>query len=866
MMSARHVTRLADALQQVRVNREVHLVAATVLAYAVAVYLAVSLARNAAHVALIWPANGILLAGLLSCGRGPSRKFLIAAALPAGTAAFLLNGDTWGVALPFTAINIGESLLAYRLLRAACGHRVVFTRIWSLARFVAICFIAPVVPAVLGAILSARAFGVDWLDALTTWYLADSLGLLVLTPTILLIRDRSGRSGPPAEFHAVALHAAWMVAVSLIVFAQSSVPLLFLVIPVSVLIAFRLGSRYAAMATLWLTLVSVVATSMGWGPAALMEDTATRIWVAQLFCFVNLLTSLTVAAELSERDQLRRELERMSTLASERRRQLDTALDAMSQGVCLFDPAGRVSVRNTRFLEIYGLPPDAVPPGTPLSGLKEACVASGAVPERDIAAADLIADNDVEQELQDGRFIRIGQRLLADGGVICTYTDFTAEKRAEDELLHRTLHDPLTGLPNRSLLVSRIDQAMEKMCDANSGAVMLLDVDYFKSVNDNHGHAAGDALLKVIGERLRSAVRDTDTVARLGGDEFAILLAAGEHASDAALVARRILDTAAKPIVIEGRPMRAGLSIGIARPPADGATTDEILKAADIALYKAKRSGRGKFAFFDAAEDAGVCSARRLESELRRAVDEEEFRVVYQPIVTGASGAVAAYEALLRWEHPELGVISPADFVPLAERNGLIVKIGDWVLERACADAVRMPPTVTVSVNLSRVQISDPGFVSRVERTLARTGLPSERLELEITETAIIDNEENALRTLDELTKLGVSVALDDFGVGQSALSCLRELPISRIKIDRSFISDLPTDPKARSIFVTMATMARSLGMKTTAEGIETEQQRMIAALAGCDHLQGYLLGRPETIERLSFEDDTAKRRGGSVA
>ena len=865
MFHARLMARPADVIRQVFVRRETCLVVATALAYALAVYTAVSLTRNAASVAAIWPANGILLAGLLSAVTWTSRRALIAAALPAGTAAFLLNGDPWSVALAFPVINVTEALLAFALLRYACGRRIVFTRIWTVACFAAICMFVPILPAAAGAMLSTRTFGVDWTAALTTWYLSDSLGLLVLTPAIMLARHTSGKSerGPSTE--PVVRHVVLLLAATVVVFSQSSVPLLFLLIPVSVLIAFRLGSRYAAMATLWLTAVSLIATYQGWGPVAMMEDLETRIWVVQLFCLVTLLTSLAVAAELAEREQLRRELERMSALASARRLQLDTALDAMSQGVCLFDSSGRISVRNSRFLEIYGLAEDAVPPGTPLSALKEACMLSGAVPERDIVAADIIANNDVEQELLNGRYIRIGQRVLSDGGVICTYTDFTTEKRAEDELLHRTLHDLLTGLPNRSLLVNRIDRAIEASRDGKSTAVMLLDIDYFKSVNDNHGHAAGDALLKVVAERLRAAVRATDTVARLGGDEFAVLLEDDENGCDVVAVAWRIIETIARPIVIEGRPMRMGVSIGIAKPPVDGASTDEILKAADIALYKAKRNGRGKFAFFDAAEDAGACSARRLESELRRALDEKEFRVVYQPIVSGASGEIAACEALVRWQHPELGVISPAEFVPLAERNGLIVGIGDWVLEQACRDAMRMPPDVKVSVNLSRVQISDCNFVSRVAETLARTGLEPQRLELEITETAIIDNEANALRVLDELTQLGVSVALDDFGVGQSAFSCLRELPISRIKIDRSFIDDLATDPKARSIFVALATLARSLGMKTTAEGIETEQQRVIAAFAGCDHLQGYLLGRPEEIESLSF-DTPARIESGKMA
>jgi EAL domain-containing protein (putative c-di-GMP-specific phosphodiesterase class I) len=290
-------------------------------------------------------------------------------------------------------------------------------------------------------------------------------------------------------------------------------------------------------------------------------------------------------------------------------------------------------------------------------------------------------------------------------------------------------------------------------------------------------------------------------------------------------------------------------------------TTDEILKSADVALYKAKRNGRGNFAFFDAAEDAGACSARRLESELRRAVEDKEFRVVYQPIRHGTDGNVAALEALIRWHHPELGTISPAEFIPLAERNGLISEIGDWVLDQACRDAMRLPPDVKISVNLSRVQVSDPAFVKRVSETLQRTGLAPDRLELEVTETAILHNEVSACAVLLDLQALGVSVAIDDFGVGQTALSCLKSLPIGRIKIDRSIIDDLATDAKARSIFVAVVSLAKSLGIKTTAEGIETEQQRIIAALAGCDHLQGYLLGRPQDIEGLALHADSGSSK-----
>ncbi|HEX2839673.1 bifunctional diguanylate cyclase/phosphodiesterase [Hyphomicrobium sp.] len=858
MEKARFHTALTNSLLRSRTRRDALWVLGAAAAYSVAVYLAISLTRNSTSIAAIWPANGIMLAALLACRRAQTRHALVIACILANAIACLLNGDPWMSAVLFPLISAAESLLAFHLLRYSCGKSVDFTKAGTVVTFVIICFAVPVLPSAIGAGIALNMFGAHYNEAFTTWYLADTLGLLVLTPAILLLWPKTRVSGPSPPMASVVRHMVLLVTVSSIVFFQSSAPLLFLLVPVSVLIAFRLGPRYAAMATLWLTFVSLTTTYQGWGPAALMEDPGTRLWVAQLFCFVNLLTALPIAAEITDRDRLRRELERVSELAYDRRRQLDTALDAMSQGVCLFDRHSRVVVRNNQFLAIYSLTEEAVPAGMSLSDLMAVCQAAGSVPEVNGRSVELNVNNDLEQQLVDGRYIRISQRVLSDGGVICTYTDFTAEKQAETELLHRTLHDILTGLPNRRLLVDRIERALAAARRGRQTAVMLIDVDYFKSINDNLGHAAGDELLRGVAERLRSCVRETDTVARLGGDEFAVLLT-DEQPCDAAIVARRILESIRRPVVIEGKQLRIGVSIGIAQPPLDGITTDEILKSADVALYKAKRNGRGNFAFFDAAEDAGACSARRLESELRRAIDEKEFRLVYQPITAGDLSGIAALEALIRWHHPELGTISPAEFIPIAERNGLISEIGDWVLDQACRDALRLPENVKVSVNLSRAQVSDRNFVSRVSQALTRTGLAPGRLELEVTETAILDNEVTAGRMLQDLCALGVSVAIDDFGVGQSALSCLKSLPIGRIKIDRSFVSDLETDSKARSIFVAVVSLAKSLGIKTTAEGIETEQQRMIAALAGCDHLQGYLLGRPQDLDGIHLEADVKK-------
>lgn len=848
-----------------RLRRRAGFVMTTAMAHGTAVYLAAAWTRDASDISVIWPANGILLAALLIAPRDRTRFEIAVACFVFGAAGYLGNGDPWSNALAFPVINVSECLVSAYLLGLVCGRRPLdFARPWTVSRFVAVAAGVPLFSAAAGALVAAGGLRDGYDMLFVNWYLSDTLGILVLTPAILLIWQQPRLAVPTPSGEEIARHFLLLTGVSLIVFVQSSVPLLFLIIPVSVLIAFRLGPQYAAMGTLWLTALSLVCTYQVMGPAALMGEPTTRIWIIQLFCFVNLLTSLAVAAEIADRDRLRGELMRVSALADDRRRLLDSAMEAMSQGICLFDSDGRIALRNSRFLEIYGLTRPEARIGTSLVSLLEKCQAAGAIPKDGGALLDLSVDCDIEQQLTDGRHIRISQRVMPEGSVICTYTDFTMEKRVEGELLHRTLHDVLTDLPNRRLLVERIKKALTAAKRGRDVAVMLIDIDDFKSINDTLGHVAGDELLRVVARRLVGCVREADTVARLGGDEFALLFSGNDQLSstDAGTVAQRILEEIRKPIEIDGKPVRIGMSIGIARPPADGTTVDEILKAADVALYKAKRTGRGRFAFFDAAEDAMACSARRLESELRRAVEEKEFRVVYQPITSGGTGEIAALEALIRWHHPELGLISPAEFIPLAERNGLISEIGDWVLEEACRDAARLPSDIRISVNLSRVQVCDPHFVSRVSETLARTGLPAARLEFEVTETAVIQDEENARKVLQELQALGITAAIDDFGVGQSALSCLKSLPIGRIKIDRSFISDLASDHKARSVFVAVVSLAKSLGIKTTAEGIETEHQRIIAALAGCDHLQGYLLGRPMSFDELGLGTDAASAHG----
>lgn len=591
----------------------------TAVVFGLAVFAAISMTRNSTNVAAVWPANGILLAALLTCPNRRARYATLVACLLVNVVVHLLNGDRVDSSLAYSVINAGEAALAFRLIRHVLGTRLDFSEVRTVVWFVAIAgFAAPLLPAIAGSGIAALIYGVPFRAAFETWFPADALGMLGITPAYILVTTETSELKRPGNLKLVQ-HFGLLALVSIGVFSQTSVPLLFLIIPFSVFLAFRLGSRYAAIATLLLTAFSLACTYQGLGPAILIsqQHAEARIWVVQLFCFVNLFTSLAVAAAVAEGNRLRSDIESMSAFATESRRQLDAALDCMSQGICLFDAEGNVIMRNDRFLSLYGLEKTSVPIGLSYAQLAEVCQSAGVSLQGVGQASRLAAACDVNQALSDGRYIKISQRLLADGGVICTYTDVTIDKRAEEELLHRTLHDVLTELPNRRMLCQRIDRALGSSRRGTGAAVMLLDVDHFKSINDTCGHAAGDELLKLVANRLRASVREMDTVARLGGDEFAVLLADTSQPDEASIVAKRILASMQEPTIIDGRAIKAGLSIGIAIAPHDGATQDDILKAADRALYKAKQAGRNTFAFYcDPAVLRLVAESMRLRLRL----------------------------------------------------------------------------------------------------------------------------------------------------------------------------------------------------------------------------------------------------------
>jgi len=425
---------------------------------------------------------------------------------------------------------------------------------------------------------------------------------------------------------------------------------------------------------------------------------------------------------------------------------------------------------------------------------------------------------------------------------------------AETRAQHLADHDPLTGLPNRRLLEDRLTQALAASHrNRKQTAVVFVDLDRFKSINDTLGHAAGDAVLKEVAERLMKQLRVVDTVCRMGGDEFVVILPEIKRASDAANVATKVLETMAQPFVVEGRELHITPSIGISVFPDDGRDAESLIRNADAAMYHAKGTGRANYQFF--TDQMNQAASRRLviESDLRRAVQAGELRVYYQPIVEGASGRVAGYEALLRWHHPARGVIGPGEFIQVAEDSGLILPLGEWILEAACRWACALggdpASALPVSVNLSARQFNDPKLFDLVARVLKSTGLAPQRLELEIAEAVAMQQPDIVLAALNKLRALGVQLALDDFGIGLSGVAYLSRVPVDLIKIDRSLVSGTPGQSDRHPVVPAIVGLGHALGLKVVAKGVETEAQKAMLLACGCDYLQGFLTGKPVDAE-----------------
>jgi diguanylate cyclase (GGDEF)-like protein len=552
---------------------------------------------------------------------------------------------------------------------------------------------------------------------------------------------------------------------------------------------------------------------------------------------------------------------------------LDTAINNMQQGLLMFDGRARLVVCNQRYIQMYGLSPEIARPGCTLRALIEHRKEMGSLPGDPQQYVSTIlskvarrkpANNIVETT--SGRVVFIAHQPMLDGGWVVTHEDITERWHAEKKIAYMAHHDALTDLPNRVLLRERLEEALSRVRQGERLAVLYLDLDHFKRINDTFGHAVGDELLQAVAERLKDCVREIDTVARLGGDEFAIIQTALQDPAQAIDLSEQLRNAIKVPYESQEHRLVVDVSIGIAFSPDDGNDADDLLKKADIALHSAKTAGRGLGCCFEPELDARMRARHTLEAELRNAITNGELELHYQPQVNLERNEISGVEALLRWRHPERGMVPPEEFISIAEEAGLIVQIGEWSLRQACADAAGWPDHIKVAVNLSPLQLAGKNLVQTVISALAGSGLPSSRLELEITETVLMRNTFATLDMLRQLRELGVRIAMDDFGTGYSSLSYLQSFPFDKIKIDRSFINDLSENDISLAIVRAIITLADSSGMTTTAEGVETEQQMERVRELGCTEMQGYLFSAARPAAEISQLCRSRGRRTASAA
>ena len=570
--------------------------------------------------------------------------------------------------------------------------------------------------------------------------------------------------------------------------------------------------------------------------------------VRHLYGYEQLQAAETARAQAEGELAVAKEHEQAMQALRTQEHRFNTALHNMIQGLLLISHAGRLLVVNRRLFDLFEMPVGSLVPDMTYEELTERVVALGNVSVEDMRnardrRAELIKYREraaITWELSDGRAFNVTHQPMEEGW-LTTFEDITDRRETEARMAHLAHHDALTDLPNRVLFRQKLEDALAHARRGSSLALLCLDLDQFKAVNDTLGHPIGDALLCAAAERLARNTRDTDMVARLGGDEFAIVVAPIEKPAEATRFADRLIELIAAPFDIAGHQIVIGTSIGIAFAPQDSMNADQLLRGADLALYRAKTDGRGVCRLFHAEMDAQMQARRLLELDLRQALLASQFELFYQPLVDLRAGAATGFEALLRWRHPERGIVSPADFIPLAEEIGLIMPLGEWALREACKTAASWPGTIRVAVNLSPAQFKSRNLVTAVAQALHEAQLAPGRLELEITETVILQDTAATVATLHQLHALGVGIAMDDFGTGYSSLSYLRRFPFDRIKIDQSFVRELCSKQDCGAIVRAIAGLSRDLGMATTAEGVETSEQLSMLRDLGCTEVQGYL-------------------------
>jgi diguanylate cyclase (GGDEF)-like protein len=572
----------------------------------------------------------------------------------------------------------------------------------------------------------------------------------------------------------------------------------------------------------------------------------------------------TTALRIREREEALRESQYELAKKSDL---LGATFDTMDQGLIMVDENRRIQIMNRRAVIMLDWP-EYFLTSKPL--LDDIITYQASIMEYNIENAELMhhirqggfdgQPDCYERQRPDGTTIEVRSIPVASGGVVRTYTDISARKDAENKIAFIAHHDPLTGLPNRALFHKRLNEAIARTKRYGEPfALFCLDLDRFKIVNDTLGHPAGDALLKCIARRLKESLREEDVVARLGGDEFAILQTFGSDVFNTSALAERLIDVITQPVQIESDTVEVGTSIGIALCPQDATDADLLFRKADLALYESKNGGRGQFRFFEKEMDAQLQAKRALEIDLREALAQDELLAHYQPLFDIEKGVIIGFEALARWNHPKRGMVSPVEFIPLAEETNLIVPLGRWILRRACKDAAAWPLPMKIAVNVSSLQFRKQSLIEDVSAALTESSLPPERLELEITESVLMQDKESSTKLLHQLRNMGVRIAMDDFGTGYSSLSYLRSFPFDKIKIDASFIRGI-SNPDCAAIVRAVVELGRQLNVIITAEGVETIPQLAAIKRIGCHQAQGYLISPPipaiEAAELMTFKMD----------